>query len=204
MNPDDLRVHIIGTRGYPSYYGGFETAVRMLSPYLADQGHAVTVFSRPGVLLDDPLRDPRVTVAFTRGLEGKSLSTLSFGLTSVLRAARERPDVALVMNVANGYWLPLLWLRGVPTVVNVDGLEWLREKWGRVARLVFRGGARCTAALATAIVCDSHAIAEVWREEFHRDGYFIPYGGTSVAPLAVPDDLPDRGYALVVSRLVPE
>lgn len=204
MNPDDLRVHIIGTRGYPSYYGGFETAVRMLSPYLADQGHDVTVFSRPGVLLDDPLRDPRVTVAFTRGLEGKSLSTLSFGLTSVLRAARERPDVALVMNVANGYWLPLLWLRGVPTVVNVDGLEWLREKWGRVARLVFRGGARCTAALATAIVCDSHAIAEVWREEFHRDGYFIPYGGTSVAPLAVPDDLPDRGYALVVSRLVPE
>jgi glycosyltransferase involved in cell wall biosynthesis len=200
-----VRVAILGTRGYPSYYGGFETAVRMLAPHLCDQGFDVTVYSRPGdVRLDDPARDVRVAVEFTPGLDGKSLSTLTYGLTSVWRAARSRPDVVLVMNVANGFWLPLLRLRGIPTVVNVDGLEWLREKWGWLARKVFYAGARATARWATEIVCDAHAIAQVWRDEFGRESHFIPYGGRAMPELPVPDGLPDRGYVLVVSRFVPE
>ncbi len=107
-------VAIIGTRGYPSYYGGFETAVRKLAPFLAESGWDVTVYGRPGPETADPTRDARVHVVTTRGIENKSLSTLSFGLTSCLHAARKRPDVALVMNVANGFWLPLLKLRGHP------------------------------------------------------------------------------------------
>ena len=107
-------VVIIGTRGYPSYYGGFETLVRQLSPYLADQGWDVTVYGRPGgTIVADPCRDPRIDCVITRGVESKSFSTLSYGLTSAMHAAKRRPDVALVMNVANGYWLPLLKARGI-------------------------------------------------------------------------------------------
>ena len=139
-------VAIIGTRGYPSYYGGFETLIRRLGPYLVDAGWDVTVYGRPGaVKTDDPLLDPRVSSVMTKGLETKSLSTFSYGLTSSLSAARRKPDVALIMNVANGYWLPLLRSRGIPTVVNVDGIEWERAKWGTNAKRVFRGGARLTA-----------------------------------------------------------
>src|SRR3954462_2090079 len=95
------RVAIMGTRGYPSYYGGFETLVRTLAPFLTDQGWDVTVYGRPGATRpDDPLRDPRVETLTTTGCETKSLSTLSYGLTSCLHAARRKPDVALVMNVA--------------------------------------------------------------------------------------------------------
>ena len=102
-------VAVLGTRGYPSYYSGFETAVRKLAPYLASTGWDVTVYGRPGATRpDDPERDTRIVTRVTRGLETKSASTLSYGLTSVLDAAAHRPDAALVMNVANGYYLPLL------------------------------------------------------------------------------------------------
>ena len=87
----------------------------------------------------------RITRRTTRGLESRSLSTLTYGLSAVLDTIRRRPDVALVMNCANGYWLPLLKLAGIPTVVNVDGIEWERAKWGRFAKAVFKTGARMTA-----------------------------------------------------------
>lgn len=198
-------VAIIGTRGYPSYYGGFETAVRKLAPVLIDKGWSVDVYGRAGCTkADDPLRDVRVRSVNTIGLDNKSLSTLSFGLTSVIHAMFQKPDVALVMNVANGFWLPLLKMRGIPTVVNVDGIEWERAKWGRSAKLVFKLGARLTAKFATVLVSDSQEIRRRWKAEFHRDSVFIPYGGEFSDPLPVVDGLESGGYALMVARFVPE
>ncbi len=146
-------VAIIGTRGYPSYYGGFETAVRHIAPALSGRGWDVTVYGRPGATQpDDPARDHTIRTRQTRGIESRSLSTLTYGLTSTLDCLRRRPDVALVMNVANGYWLPLLRARGIPTVVNVDVIEWEREKWSRLGKAVFRTGAKLTARTATSLV----------------------------------------------------
>ncbi|WP_050054047.1 glycosyltransferase [Pseudarthrobacter siccitolerans] len=198
-------VAIVGTRGYPSYYGGFETAVRRLAPHLIDAGWATTVYGRPGgARLDDPLCDPRVKSVVTKGIETKSLSTLSFGLTSALHAIWTKPEVALVMNVANGFWLPLFRMRGIPTVVNVDGMEWERAKWGRIARQVFKAGALMTARFATTIVADSREIQRRWKEEFGRDGVFIPYGGDVSSVLGVENGLTHRGYILLVARFVAE
>ncbi|ROS60975.1 glycosyltransferase involved in cell wall biosynthesis [Frigoribacterium sp. PhB160] len=199
-------VAIIGTRGYPSYYGGFETAVRKLAPYLAGTGWDVTVYGRPGATRgDDRDIDDRVVRRETRGLETKSLSTLTYGLTAVVDCMIRKPDVALVMNVANGFWLPLLKLRGIPTLVNVDGIEWERAKWGALAKAVFRWGAKTTAWWADRLVFDAHAIARRWQDGFGRDGVFIPYGGEE-APTALPleEGLAERSYALVVARFVPE
>ncbi len=197
-------VAILGTRGYPSFYGGFETAVRKLAPYLADQGWDVTVYGRKGVLAGDGVADPRVRSRLTPGIETRSLSTLSYGLTSIADAALRRPDVALVMNVANGYWLPLLKARGVPTVVNVDGIEWERDKWSRLGKSVFRAGASLTARWADRLVVDSLAIGDYWTQEFGRNGDFIPYGGDEVGPLPLEPGLEAGRYALVVARFVPE
>jgi len=198
-------VSIIGTRGYPSYYGGFETAVRKIAPALVDAGWEVTVYGRDGSTRDsDPDRDARVKTRVTRGLETKSVSTLTYGFTAVLDTFVRKPDVALVMNVANGFWLPLLVLRGVPTLVNVDGIEWERAKWGRLAKFVFKTGARATAAFGTRLVGDAHEIVRRWRVEFRRDAVFIPYGGEEPGLLPVEPGLERRGYALAVARFVPE
>ena len=198
-------VAIIGTRGYPSYYGGFETAVRKLAPFLADRGWDVTVYGRSGSTLDDdPQRDPRVRTRVTRGLETKSLSTLSYGLTASFDAMRRRPDVALVMNVANGYFLPLLKSRGIPSLVNVDGIEWDRAKWGRLAKSVFLTGAKWTARHGDRLVYDSKEIGRRWQSDFGRDGEFIPYGGDEPGELPLEPGLSHRGYILLVARFVPE
>ncbi|MBY6437545.1 glycosyltransferase [Rhodococcus kroppenstedtii] len=202
----DRTVCIIGTRGYPSYYGGFETLVRHLAPYLVDEGWRVVVYGRPhDVDRLDPYRDRRVESVMTAGVDRKSLSTITYGFSSSLHSALSvRPDVALVMNVANGFWLPVLRARGIPTLVNVDGVEWEREKWGTVARRVFRAGATATARYATELIYDSEALAERWSVMSGRVGTYIPYGGVFRTRGTVPLGLTSGGYVLMVARFVPE
>lgn len=205
MSKSQRSVAIIGTRGYPSYYGGFETAVRYLAPFLADRGWRVTVYGRPeSIRWDDPARDPRVEIVVTRGMETRSLSTLSYGLMAVCDCAVRRHDIALVMNVANGFFLPILKARRIPTLVNVDGIEWHREKWGKFAKGMFRTGARLTATFANGLVVDSREIGRYWNRHFGRSGAFIPYGGESRLPGPPPLALESRAYVLFVARLVPE
>jgi glycosyltransferase involved in cell wall biosynthesis len=198
-------VAIIGTRGYPSYYGGFETAVRKLAPYLASHGWDVTVYGRRNsTLKSDINRDPRVRTRVTPGIESKSISTLSYGFTATLDAALRKPDVALVMNVANGFFLPILRARKIPSLVNVDGIEWDRAKWGRAAKAVFRAGAKWTARHGDRMVYDAVAIGTRWKSEFGLDGDFIPYGGDIPQEMPVEPGLVHRKYVLVVARFVPE
>ena len=198
-------VAVIGTRGYPSYYGGYETAVRKLAPYLISLGWDVTVYGRRGATKpDDKDLEARVTARFTAGLETQKLSTLSHGFTAAIDAAARRPDVALVCNVANGYFLPLLRARGIPTLVNVDGIEWERAKWSPLAKRVFHSGAQIAAKSASELVFDSRAIEDYWRQTFGVKGIFIPYGGDVPPALVVPDGLTHRGYVLLIARFVPE
>jgi glycosyltransferase involved in cell wall biosynthesis/O-antigen/teichoic acid export membrane protein len=199
-------VAIIGTRGYPSFYGGFETLVRKLAPYLADRDWDVTVYGRPGAMCDAAeFVHPGITSVTTKGMDSKSLSTLTFGATSTLDAARRKPDVALVMNVANGYWLPILRARGIPSVLNVDGIEWQRAKWNRLGKAVFKGGAKMTARYADTLICDSVEIRRFWHDNFMRDGVFIPYGGDLPSRQhEVLAGLEKRNYVLMVARFVPE
>lgn len=198
-------VTVIGTRGYPSYYGGLETAVRKLAPHLASHGWDVTVHGRRGGTRDDdPNRDTRVHSVPVWALESKSLSNLSSGFASTMLLLREPPDVALVMSTAIGFWLPLLRLRGIPTVANTDGIEWERDKWGRLAKFVLLSGARLTARFADALVFDARAIERYWQEHFHREGWYIPYGGEPLAEPPLPEGLTAHSFVLLVARFVPE
>ena len=198
-------VAVIGTRGYPSYYGGYETTVRKLAPYFVSMGWDVTVYGRRGATRpDDKDRDNRVIARFTAGLETQKLSTLSHGFTAAVDAAARRPDVALVCNVANGYFLPLLKARGIPTLVNVDGIEWERAKWSPFAKRVFHSGAQFAAKWASELVFDARSIEGYWRQAFGAKGIFIPYGGDVPPALVVPDGLTHRGYVLLIARFVPE
>jgi len=199
---------ILGSRGFDSTYSGYETLVRHLAPYLADAGHGVTVYGRSRDRGRRSWTDDGIRRIATPGIETKSLSTLSHGLSSSLDAAFRRFDAVLVLNIANGFWLPLLRLAGVPAAVNTDGLEWERGKWNRVAKAAFLAGARLAAAHATELVADSTTMREIWRAKFGRDSVFIPYGAP-VLPIRESDRLAELGldgrpYLLSVARLVPE
>jgi len=207
-----MRIHILGTRGYPSTYGGFETLVRHLAPYLVRRGHVVTVFDRDRDRCTDGHRVRLINgirVYSSRGLAGIRSSTLSHGLTSSVVAAKECPDVVLVMNVANGLFLPLFRARRVPVVFNVDGIEWERDKWSPLAKQVFLTGARATARWADVLIADSRVIAERWQQDYGRLSTFVPYGGDPQTEPANSDRIVELGlkpgrYVLIVARLVPE
>ena len=198
------RVTIIGTRGYPSHYGGLETAVRHLVPYLADKGWEVTVWNRrdtPGDLKSLP---PHVSCLTAPSVEVKSLSNLSSGLTSTVGTILHGSDVALVMNTANGFWLPLLRAARIPTLINTDGLEWQRDKWGNLAKKVLYAGAWCTAKFGNHLLFDSQAIREYWEKEFDRGGFYAPYGGDPIQNFSDMHGIPQGDYVLLVFRFVPE
>lgn len=199
---------IIGSRGFPSTYGGYETLVRYLARYIVREGHTLTVYCRTR----DEQRRVWVTEGVrciaTPGVDSKSASTLTFGATSIADASLRRYDAALVLNIANGFWLPALRGARVPFAVNTDGIEWEREKWSRAGRAAFRAGARLTAKMAPALVCDSEAIGAVWDQQFGRRSVFIPYGGEIVHDAGRDRldaiGLTDDPYVLVVARLAPE
>ncbi len=203
-----MRFGILGSRGYPSTYGGYETLVRHLAPYLVEAGHEVAVYCR------DHNGGPRAWTAdgvrciASPGLETKSLSTLSFGMTSTMDASLRHFDAMLVLNIANGFWFPALRAARTPFAVNTDGIEWERGKWSTLGRATFRAAARMTAWHADALVCDSQAIAEIWKKLFHRESNFIPYGAPVLENVGCsrikPLGLANERYVLVVARLVPE
>ncbi|GLZ51781.1 DUF1972 domain-containing protein [Actinomycetospora sp. NBRC 106378] len=202
------RFAILGSRGYPSTYGGFETFVRRFAPYLVAQGHDVTVYGRDAARADVPEMIDGVRVVHTRGVESRSASTLSFGRSSARHAARTGYDAALVLNCAMGYWLPTLRAAGIPTLLNTDGIEWERDKWSALGKRVFRTGAQLSARWADRLVADSAAIKTYWQQHFDVDPVFIPYGA-DVLPDLPHDRLDDfrltpGSYVLVVARLVPE
>src|SRR6202042_1132730 len=203
-----MKLAIIGSRGFPSTYGGYETLVRHIAPEWVNQGHEVTVYCRERAERADSKYVEGVRCIWTPGLDLKSWSTLSFGASSHVDAVLRGYDAALVLNVANGFYLPLLKARGIPTVVNTDGIEWERGKWSKTAQKVFYRGAAMTARHADVLVADSQAIARIWQRLFDVSARFIPYG----APVldGAQDDrvrslgLTPRTYALVVARLIPE
>lgn len=199
---------ILGSRGYPSTYSGFETLVRALAPALRDAGHRVTVYGHGTNLGYRTTSYEGVRGIETFGVNTKSLATLSHGLTGSIHALKQSYDALLVVNAALGFFLPLFRAAGIPTVVNVDGIEWRRGKWGRVGRTLFYAGARLAARYATRVVADSPVIAKVWRREFSIDPVYIPYGAEVVSGLGAERiealGLEPKKYLLVVARLVPE
>lgn len=200
-------IGLLGSRGYPSSYGGYETFVRELAPHLVRAGHEVVVYSRYGPARGSWVVDG-VECKRTFGIDTQSLSTLSYGLTGAWDLRRRHLDAALVLNCANGYWLQMIRSAGIPVAMNVDGLEWERGKWNSLARAVFRGGAVLAARHADALVADSRAIAEIWQARFGVRPQFIPYGAHPIDDAAT-DELDRLGlepgsYVLTVARLVPE
>jgi glycosyltransferase involved in cell wall biosynthesis len=204
-----MKLAILGSRGFPSTYGGYETLVRRLAPFLVEAGHDVTVYCRARNEAEQRTwTSEGVHCVATPGRDTKSLSTLTFGMTATLDASFRRFDSILVLNIANGFWFPMLRASRTPFAVNTDGIEWERGKWSRLGRATFRAGAWMTARNAGELICDSRAIGAIWEENFNRTSTFIPYGAPVLDAvgrgLLQSVGIQDEPFLLVVARLAPE
>jgi glycosyltransferase involved in cell wall biosynthesis len=219
-----LDIGVFGIRGIPSTYSGYETFLTALLPILADRGHRVTVYARIGEGDDHtadatPDAEPSVyqgvNVVPVRSLRTKQLDTITHGFACAAKARRKH-DVLFVCNVANAPVLMALRAIRVPSVLNVDGQEWLRGKWGRAGRTWFKGSAYLSRAASSALVADCRAMADVYRDQFHAESTVIPYSlpGSVAAAAAISDDeiaqilaryhLDRNSYFLTGGRMVPE
>lgn len=204
-----MRVAIVGSRGFPYSYSGYETFVAAVAPRLVERGHEVTVYCHRGLFRDRPPEVRGVRLVYVPSIEHKVLSQLSHSLLATLHVAvRERPDVALYVNSANGPFGYLLRLAGVRSCINVDGLEWLRPKWKGMGAKYFRWASRVATRAFDVVISDADAMADVYRREFDAESTTIAYGA-AVSESTNADRVRAFGvepgeYFLVVARLVPD
>jgi glycosyltransferase involved in cell wall biosynthesis len=200
-----LRVAIIGTRGVPPQYGGFETFAAELGTRLVQRGHDVTVYSR-GVNREVSWNGIHRIVLPAIG--HKYLETVSHAFLSSIDALRRHFDVVLVCNAANAFVLPILRAARVPVAINVDGIERRRRKWNFLGRMVYAAGEALSVSFANHVIADAEVIAEYYRDQFAVSPMVIPYGAEFPAE---PDSevlsrlgLQPKKYILYVSRFEPE
>lgn len=200
-----MRVAMLGTRGVPAQYGGFETAVEEVGWRLAHRGHEVTVYCRnEGQTLTEYRGMRLVNLPAVRR---RSLETLSHTGLSVGHVMRDRPDVAVLFNSGNAPYLSILKAARVPAAVHMDGLEWKRAKWQGAAARYYRWAESRAARSGAALIADAQGIADYLQATHSRESHLIAYGAPILAPGA--ERLQELGvkrgeYHLVVARLEPE
>jgi glycosyltransferase involved in cell wall biosynthesis len=216
VKPADIgRLHVamVGTRGIPARYGGFETAVEEIGTRLVARGHQVTVFCRQAAGSDrgsPPSEYRGVDLVHLPAARRKTVETLSHTALSAfwLLKADASVDVILLFNAANSLLIPALRRRGVPVATHVDGLEWKRAKWSGVGRRYYRLAEGFAVRWSDALIADAQGIADYYSAEFAAPTDVIKYGapilsGVGHERLAELGLEPDK-YHLVVARFEPE
>ena len=203
-----MRLAILGTRGIPANYGGFETFAEELSKRLVKRGHDVTVYCRSHHV-DRKLTEYEGVRLKTLGtLKYKYLDTVVHTFLSAFNAAPKRFDAVLICNAANSPFIPILTWTGTPVALNVDGLERKRKKWNWLGRLYYRMGEKASVWFSTEVVTDARVIRDYYLAEYGKESTMIAYGAEierqpdpeAVGRYGVEPD----GYVLYVSRLEPE
>lgn len=203
-----MKIALIGTRGVPANYGGFETFYAELGKRLVELGHEVTVYCRDSYYpekLDEYLG---MKLVYLPNLKKKSLDTLSHTFLSIFHAVRQPYDVLMVCNAANSPTLILPRFLGKKIAINTDGLEWKRGKWGMIAQTYYKLSERISCLLADRVVADSRGIQDYYFKKYHAKTTFIPYGAypsVSIKPeLLVSLGLQPNDYFLQITRFEPE
>jgi glycosyltransferase involved in cell wall biosynthesis len=200
-----VRIALLGTRGIPANYGGFETFAEELSVRLVERGHEVTVYCRE--------RYPQthfrgVRIQHLPTIRHKYFDTLAHTFVSTLHLLGHRVDAALYCNGANAIFTPLPRLFGMPVALNVDGLERKRKKWNRLAKTWYLVSEWLATFCPTVVVTDALTIQEYYLSRYGKKSVFIPYGaevGKVEGTEAIERLGLERGkYFLYVSRMEPE
>jgi glycosyltransferase involved in cell wall biosynthesis len=200
-----VRFAIVGTRGIPARYGGFETFAEELSTRLAARGHQLTVYGRERH--SEPVYRG-VRLKYIPTLPHKYFDTVARTCLATLHLLGKRADAALYCNAANAVFTLLPRLLGIPVALNVDGLERNRKKWNRLGKAWYRFSEWLSTWMPNVVVTDAHCIAEYYRTRYRRASEMIPYGA-ELGPVATTEaltrlGLEKRGYFLYVSRMEPE
>src|SRR5687767_12004436 len=203
-----MRIAILGTRGIPAGYGGFETFAEHLATRLVNRGHEVTVYCRSHYVSPRQLEYHGVRLKVLPTIKHKYLDTVVHSFLSAVHAVPQRFDAALICNAANAPFVPILRWTGTPVAINVDGLEHKRKKWNALGRQYYLLTERLATILPNETITDAKVIQDYYANRYQAPSTMIAYGA-DVERQPNPKLVrrwrvePNR-YVLYVSRLEPE
>ena len=201
-----MKIAILGTRGIPARYGGFETLADELSRRLVARGHQVTVYCRRPFTSPDDVFDHRIRRVILPTVSDKHFETLFHTFVSILHVLFTEAEAILICNVANS---PFAWVPrflGKPTALNVDGLDRKRRKWNFIGRTFLHVCEVLSAFTPSRIVTDALTVQNYYKDRYSVESEMIGY-----AAKALPAGnhftrfgVCHRRYILYVARLEPE
>jgi glycosyltransferase involved in cell wall biosynthesis len=206
--PVKMNLAIMGIRGIPACYGGFETVAEELSSRLVERGHSVTVYGRSNIM-DPRLKSHKgVRLITLPTISHKYFDTVCHTFLCVLHAFFEKYDAILICNAANSVFSFLPRLVGKKVVVNVDGIERRRKKWSTIGKLWYLFGELFSVMFPNAIISDARVIQKYYKKRYRKNSVFIPYGARTnrlaSKDILMQHNLKPNEYFLYVSRLEPE
>jgi glycosyltransferase involved in cell wall biosynthesis len=203
-----MKLAILGTRGIPANYGGFETFAEELSTRLAARGHDVTVYGRSNNIRYAGKEYKSVKLVILPTIGTKHLDTVFHTFLSVFHAIPRRFDAVLICNAANAIFAAIPRMTGTPVALNVDGIERKRRKWGLAGRTYYRVSEYLATLIPNVIVTDAAVIREYYRQQYGVSSTMIAYGAdcsaTTTHEIQESLGVKPRDYVLYVSRLEPE
>jgi len=204
-----MKIALIGTRGVPGNYGGFETCAEELGKRLTEKGHEIYVYNRSGYYDEKIPEYSGMKLVYIKEFRIKFLETLIHTFFSLAHAIIfHRFDILLVFNNANSLLLVIPKLLGKKVILHVDGLEWKRGKWSGFGKKFYKYAERLSAKINIDLVADSREIQKYYTQMYQKETHFIAYGAPilfSRNPAVLRRyNLKPRDYFLQITRFEPE
>lgn len=203
-----LKIAMIGIKAIPARFGGFETAVDEIARGLVRHGHDVVVYNRSGMSVHTGNKYEGVELVTLPTVKSKNLSTIVHAFLATAHVLFRRVDVVHYFTTGTTLFAPMPKLLGMKVVCSVDGTDWQREKWGRLARWYLRISERLAAWFCDALIADSQAVLRYYRETYRANSFLVTYGMRESTCKGLEwlerFGLESRDYVLFVGRLVPE
>lgn len=206
------KVAIIGTQGVPAKYGGFESLVENLLGENCPENIDYTVFCS-GIDMPEQIPHYKGAKLIYLPLKANGVQSVPYDILSLCKALNGY-DVVLVLGVSGCLFLPIFhMLNSKKLIINIDGMEYKRNKWGRFAKKILKMSERMAVKYADFVITDNKAIQEYVAMEYGKDSKLIAYGGDHVIRQLSEEfidstlkkyDLKKNDYAIAVCRIEPE
>ncbi len=203
-----MKIAIIGSRGYPYVYSGYETFVKEISERFVKKKISVVVYCHKELFKEKPKKVNGIDLVYIPTIQSKSLSQFIHSFFSVIHFCFSDVKNLLVVNVANAPFGFLTFLFKKKIIINVDGMEWLRPKWKGIGQKYFKFCAKIVKYSFDHIITDSEQMKKIYQENFSTYSSVIKYGpiksNVQSSQILKKLRLKKESFFLVIGRLIPD
>lgn len=204
-----MKIAILGTRGIPNHYGGFEQYAELLSVFLVKQGFDVTVYNSHNHPYQDPVyKGVKIRHIFDPEKKLGTTGQFLYDLGCILDTRKQKFDVIYQLGYTSSAVFNFLFPSGATIVTNMDGLEWKRSKYNKYVQRFLKYSERIAVKRSHFLVADSLGIKEYLDQKYKVDSFFSAY--TADLPQSYSSEalqqfgLQPGAYHLLIARLEPE